>query len=97
MAQSGCVGLASSLAFLFVLGAGETIFLEDSDGVEAACAEGGLGIRLGTDGHLALRAPPAEAEALVALINGRAARRAALRRLAAAACSSTDSPALGGS
>lgn len=34
--QSGCVGLASSAAFLFVLGAGQTIGIEDADAVHAA-------------------------------------------------------------
>ena len=34
--QSGCVGLASSAAFLFVLGAGQTIYLEEADAVRAA-------------------------------------------------------------
>lgn len=33
--QSGCVGLASSLQYLWVLGAGQTIFVEQADAVHA--------------------------------------------------------------
>ncbi len=33
--QSGCVGLASSLQHLWVLGAGQTIFVEAADAVRA--------------------------------------------------------------
>lgn len=38
--QSGCVGLASSATFLFVLGAGQTIYLEEADSVVALREEG---------------------------------------------------------
>lgn len=38
--QSGSVGLASSLLHLFVLGAGQTIFIADADAVHASQDEG---------------------------------------------------------
>ncbi|PRW58137.1 elongation factor Ts [Chlorella sorokiniana] len=84
--QSGCVGLASSLQHLWVLGAGQTIFVEAADAVHAVRDDAGVAVRLGTDGWLTLKVPDAEAAAdMIAAINGRAATRAALRQRAGGA------------
>ncbi|KAL4424808.1 hypothetical protein ABPG77_000848 [Micractinium sp. CCAP 211/92] len=85
---SGCVGLASSLAHLFVLGAGQTIWIAEADEVQAEPREHeGLHLYFGEGNFLTVRTDNATAAAIVAAVNERAVRRAALRRLSGGASS----------
>ncbi|KAL4437105.1 hypothetical protein ABPG75_004244 [Micractinium tetrahymenae] len=92
---SGCVGLASSLSHLFVLGAGQTIWIAEADAVHAERREQeasgdmwGVFLHFGEGDFLTLKTDDASAAAVAAAVNERAAKRAALRRKAGDASSS---------
>lgn len=94
--MSGCVALASSLTHLFVLGAGETIWIADADTVKAErCGQEGIFIRFDAGDFVSIKVAEEAAGSMIEVINARAAKRVALRAKAGASAGAASAGAAG--